>query len=248
MKEPKVSVVICTYNSGEITRRAIESVLNNNYDNIECIVVDGASNDGTVDIIKSYDSNPKFRYISEPDTGIYNAMNKGWRMAKGEWIHYLGADDELLPNGLHELLDNVNETQFDIIYGHVIVRQSDGKQKLAKCKKYTYLPIHTFACHQGIIMRKSLFKKLNGFDENLKVLADKDLFIRTYKYGKCRYKKTSATVAIFQAGGISSGIKKNLKENWYIYIKNKPSVLFLLYVFQAYTRVFIKRLTSFDRK
>ena len=97
-------------------------------------------------------------------------------------------------------------------------------------------------------MRKSLFKKLNGFDENLKVLADKDLFIRTYKYGKCRYKKTSATVAIFQAGGISSGIKKNLKENWYIYIKNKPSVLFLLYVFQAYTRVFIKRLTSFDRK
>lgn len=248
MSEPMISVVICTYNSGEITRRAIESVLNCNYENIECLVIDGASKDGTVNIIKSYVDNPKFRYISESDTGIYNAMNKGWRMAKGEWIHYLGADDELLPNGLHELLDNVDETQFDIIYGHVIIRQSDGKQKMAKCKKYTYLPIHTFACHQGIIMRKSLFEKLNGFDENLKVLADKDLFIRTYKYGKCRYKKTSATVAIFQAGGISSGIKKNLKENWYIYIKNKPSVLFLLYVFQAYTRVLIKRLISFGRK
>ena len=105
-----ISVVICTYNSGEITRRAIESVLNCNYENIECLVIDGASKDGTVNIIKSYVDNPKFRYISESDTGIYNAMNKGWRMAKGEWIHYLGADDELLPNGLHELLDNVDET------------------------------------------------------------------------------------------------------------------------------------------
>ena len=99
-----ISVIICTFNSGEITRRAIESVLNCNYENLECIVVDGASNDGTVDIIKSYVGNHKFRYISEPDSGIYNAMNKGWRMAKGEWIHYLGADDELLPDGICYLI------------------------------------------------------------------------------------------------------------------------------------------------
>lgn len=248
MSEPMVSVVICTFNSGEITRRAIESVLNCNYENIECIVVDGASKDSTVDIIKSYADNPKFRYISEPDKGIYNAMNKGWRMAKGEWIHYLGSDDELLPDGLHELLDNVDQIKYDIIYGHVINRQLDGKQKLAKCKDYTYLPIHTFACHQGIIMRRSLFEVLHGFDEKLKVLADKDLFIRTYKYGKCRYKKTSATVAIFQVGGISSGIKKNLKENWYIYKKNKLSILFLLDVFQAYSRIILKRLVSCGKK
>ena len=63
MSEPMISVVICTYNSGEITRRAIESVLNCNYENIECLVIDGASKDGTVNIIKSYVDNPKFRYI-----------------------------------------------------------------------------------------------------------------------------------------------------------------------------------------
>ena len=241
MKEPKVSVVICTYNSGEITRRAIESVLNNNYDNIECIVVDGASNDGTVDIIKSYDSNPKFKYITEPDTGIYNAMNKGWRMAKGEWIHYLGADDELLPDGICYLIGADKERNADVIYGNIQYRKADGEIVLHLHHSHKQLPWKTFACHQGVIMKRAVFEKLGGFDENLRIIADKDLIIRSYFLKpKCVYLPTDSAVAIFAGGGTSSNLYKSFKEDIYIFNKVHPGLKYLLYVLQHYPRMWLK--------
>ena len=203
----KISIIICTYNSGEITRRAIESVLNQNYKNFECIVVDGASSDGTVDIIKSYASHPNFRYISEPDTGIYNAMNKGWKMATGDWIYYLGADDELLNDGLSELLSQSGiPDNYDIIYGNIMYRKSDGTKVIHYHKNHNLLPMMMFACHQGMIMRRGLLVKLGGFDENIKILGDKELVIRTYYLRDCRYKATEACVAVFMGGELAQVI------------------------------------------
>ena len=79
-----VSIIIATYNSGKTLRRALDSVLNQSYQDWECIVVDGASKDNTIGIVKEYvKKDSRFRYISEPDHGIYDAFNKGWKMAKG---------------------------------------------------------------------------------------------------------------------------------------------------------------------
>ena len=101
MKKPKVSIIIATFNSEKTIERALNSVLNQKIQDWECIIVDGASTDATVNIIRKFtEKDHRFRYLSEPDTGIYNAFNKGWKLANGTWIYYLGSDDELLQNGL----------------------------------------------------------------------------------------------------------------------------------------------------
>lgn len=242
MQNSLVSVIICTYNSGEITRRAIESVLNNNYKNIECIVIDGASTDGTVDIIRNYINDPNFRYVSEHDTGIYNAMNKGWRMAKGKWIHYLGADDELINDGISLLLASDKEHNADVIYGNIKYRKENGEIVVHPHHSHKQLPWKTFACHQGILMRRTVIERLNGFDENLKIIADKDLIIRSYFLDPvCIYLPTNVNVAIFSGGGTSSKLYNCFKEDLYIYYKLKPGVKFLLYVIQHYPRMWLKR-------
>lgn len=241
MKESLVSVIICSFNPGEIIRRAIESVLTNEYENIECIVVDGASNDGTVEIIKSYEENPNFKYISESDTGIYNAMNKGWRMAKGEWIYYLGADDELLPNAISLLIKADVRHDASVIYGNIRYRKANGEITVHPCHHHKQLPWKTFACHQGLIMKKNVIECLGGFDEKLRIIADKDLIIRSYfLHPKCVYIPTDVDVALFAGGGASSNLYSCFIEDMYIFKKVKPGFKYLLYVIQHYPRVWLK--------
>jgi len=124
-KKPLVSIVTVCYNSEKTIRDTIESVLNQTYRNIEYILVDGASKDSTVDIIKSYEEKFRekgisYKWISEPDTGIYNAMNKGIDMASGEWCYFLGSDDILFDKNVilsitNELLD-VNCIYYGEVY------------------------------------------------------------------------------------------------------------------------------------
>ena len=93
----KLSIIVASYNSGKTIQKALESILMQTFQEWECIIVDGVSMDNTLEIIKQYVlKDNRFRYVSEPDNGIYDAFNKGWMMAKGEWIHYLGSDDYLL--------------------------------------------------------------------------------------------------------------------------------------------------------
>ena len=126
---PKISIIIATYNSGRTLRAALESVHGQTFQNWECIIVDGASKDDTIDIVKEYCAkDSRFRYISEPDHGIYDAFNKGWRMAKGEWVHYLGSDDTLTPNGMSVVAAELDDT-YAIVTGNVYLHRVDGTVK-----------------------------------------------------------------------------------------------------------------------
>ena len=115
----KVSIITVCYNSEKTIRRTIESVLNQTYDNIEYIIVDGASTDQTMDIVKEYE--PKFsgrmRWISEPDEGIYFAMNKGIDMAAGELIGLLNSDDTYESNAVKSIRDALVSEPYQILYG-----------------------------------------------------------------------------------------------------------------------------------
>ena len=111
---PLVSVIIATYNAGKYLRRALDSVYSQSYTNVECIVVDGCSKDNTLDIVREYVCK-NIVYISEQDLGIYDALNKGVLIAKGEWIYVLGADDELLPDGLRSFFLGENDFEYDIL-------------------------------------------------------------------------------------------------------------------------------------
>lgn len=227
----KVSIIIATFNAAKTLSVALDSVLKQSFQDWECIIVDGASKDNTIEIVKSYvEHDSRFRYISEPDKGIYDAFNKGWKMAKGEWIYYLGADDELLSDGLNNLY--LNSEGQDVMYGNWINRIAGKKIHMKALKKETILK-YSFCSHQAIMMKKEVINKMQGFDETYKVIADFDLVQRTYLAGY-KFKYLPIDVAIFCIDGVSGDSIKNEWERFWIIKNNKsykhPILLFLLMV------------------
>lgn len=215
-----VSIIIATYNSGKTLRCALDSVLHQSYQDWECIVVDGASKDNTIEIVKEFVSkDSRFRYISEPDQGIYDAFNKGWKMAKGEWVMYLGSDDRLTQNGFTEVFED-DYPDYDIISGDVFIEKIDGSVKPNISEGYA-------GCHQGKFARPSLLERMNGFDEQYRILADKDLMVRMEKAG-VKIFNSHHFVAYFVMDGASQNIKgewKRYKERVKIYRNNNISTL-----------------------
>lgn len=150
---PKVTVVIATFNVGRTISSAIESLINQTYPNWECLVIDGGSKDNTIDILKLYkQKESRVDFISEPDNGIYDAFNKGWKKARGEWILYLGADDFLFPSGIAELMKHSDEA--DVIYGDCELRFGHSS-KIRGNLPITCIKYRLPACHQSFVMKRS---------------------------------------------------------------------------------------------
>lgn len=194
MKKPLMSIIIATFNSGHTLRNALESVKQQCFQDWECIIVDGASNDNTVDVIQKYiQTDNRFKYISEPDNGIYDAFNKGWKMATGEWIYYLGSDDKLTRDGLYQL-SLLTNTVSAVISGNVLAEHIDRRIKKVRSKGF-------HGCHQGKITRRQVMLELNGFNEKYKIIADYDLYCRMEN----KYEAINADidVAYFKVGGMS---------------------------------------------
>lgn len=225
-----VSIIIATYNSEKTLKRALDSVLNQSYQDWECIVVDGASKDNTIGIVKEYvKKDSRFRYISEPDHGIYDAFNKGWKMAKGEWVMYLGSDDEYTMDGIKALMENSDGA--DVVYGAVYLSYPNGKQKFqqsydSKCLfKGRFMP----CCHQSLMMKRRIIENLGGFDESYKILADKELVIRTL-VSHYHFARINEAVSIFSIGGISQDNYNCDFENYKMYSKYENKVLLVPYL------------------
>ena len=139
----KISVITATYNSGKTVRDTIESVLRQTYKDIEYIIVDGKSKDDTLEIVRSYESQfgERIRYVSEPDKGIYDAMNKGIAMATGDVVGILNSDDFYTSNNVLEQVAKIlSDTNIDAVYGDVHYVNDDH---LDKCVRYyTSRPFH----------------------------------------------------------------------------------------------------------
>lgn len=242
---PKVSVIIATYNSEKTLEAAIKSVLNQSFNDWECIIVDGDSTDRTVEIAKRYaDADPRIRYISEPDQGIYDAFNKGWQNAKGEWIHYLGSDDLLLPDGLKSLIEAAETC--DAIYGTTELRFGFGDNHHQGNLPSTKIPKRMPACHQAIIMRRSLIEQLGGFRLKYRIVGDFDLVQRAFKLG-ATFKRIPETVCSYFVGGTSTGYT-GLHETRRMFIDNKlhpyPNADFIW----LYAREVLVRLKRYIKK
>ncbi len=240
---PLVTIVIATYNSANYIKSALDSVEKQNFDNWECLVIDGKSSDSTIEIVKQYClKDSRIRYISESDKGIYDAFNKGYRNAKGKWIYYLGSDDELYANGLAQLLKVPKVDSFDVIYGGVMMKNIDGTERIAKLTGHDNMPFRMFACHQGVITKREVIIELGGFDTNLKIIADFEFYIRLYLANKYRFKCVpNVIVAKFMLGGASSELMKMLKENRYVSRKNHLGVEYMLFQYARTTWLFIKK-------
>lgn len=205
INKPLVSIVTVCFNSAKTIRRTIESVLNQTYVNIEYIIVDGKSTDGTVTIIEEYaplfaERGIQYRWVSEPDDGIYDAMNKGIIMATGEWIGIINSDDwyEL------DACDNViNHSQYncDLIFG-IVAYWRDGCVSFAKQISLDSMQDEP-VIHPGVFVRRLVYQKIGVYDTEFKIAADYDFLARCYRLN-VNSSILLKLVANFTHGGISS--------------------------------------------
>lgn len=220
----KLSIVTINYNNAEGLRKTMESVLAQTYTEIEYIIVDGASTDGSVDVIRELATCPTTKWVSEKDTGIYNAMNKGIRMATGEYIQILNSGDILaaddvtermfqaMGNGLLAIDEETNRQspianlpQIPIFYGNMIKVNAQGK--VVGKSGYTEYSLRQFYSstlnHDCAYIRRDLFEEYGLYDENLKIVSDWKWYLQVIGLGKVKPEYVDIDVTIFDDGGIS---------------------------------------------
>ncbi len=204
------SIITVCRNSEKTIERTIESVINQTCDDYEYIIVDGASTDSTLDIIKrAYNNHPdKIRYVSEPDKGIYDAMNKGIRMAKGEIIGIINSDDWYEQNALKVVKDNYNrEKQLQVLYGMIrIYRNKKIMQVLMN--RIEFIDDYPIM-HPATFVSKAIYEKYGLFDCKYKYVADYDYFIRLAKQKDVCFIPIEEILADFSDGGVSATSKSH---------------------------------------
>lgn len=221
----RFSVIIVSFNAMSVIDNAIKSVLEQEYDNYECWVIDGESTDGTVEILEQYKADEKFHFLSEKDKGIYDAMNKGYKLARGEWILYLGADDKLESDVFLKLNHYLNEN-VDLIYGNYSVLYPSGKKKKSYSLDYRCITYKAFTNHQAVLMRKSVIDSLGGFDCRYQIVADFDLIQRCYLL-EYKFLYVPIFISIFSLSGISSNNFATSLE-WGMVCKHNKSIKYPL--------------------
>ncbi|MGH4119457.1 glycosyltransferase family 2 protein [Clostridium sp.] len=218
MNKPKISIITPSFNQGHFIENAINSVLDQKYNNIEHIIVDGGSSDDTISILKKY---PHLKWISEPDKGQSDALNKALAMATGDIIGWLNTDD-YYSNGIFDIIsDSFNNNDIDILYGDNYFVNSE--KKLLGTKKsnsynknltyfYCYIPSTSF------FMRRNIIDQGVRFDIDFDVCMDKEFFAHLANLNK-KFKYISMIMAYFtihenNKSNLSPEVKdKNLKES-----------------------------------
>ncbi len=183
MPSPLVSVIVPSFNQGRFIRETIESCLAQDYRPIEVVVIDGASTDGTLDVLHSYDGVPEVRWVSERDSGVVEAVNKGFAMARGEFAGIQSSDDYYLPGavaaGVHAL-----QAQPDVgfVYGDILKVDAEGHElsrvRLAPFSLEAFLAVETWVPQPSCFFRLALARELGGWREEVPYAADTDLWLR----------------------------------------------------------------------
>lgn len=215
-----ISIITATYNSAKTVRDTFKSVLLQNYTNYEYIVIDGGSKDGTVDIIREYEPlfGGRMEWISEPDKGIYDAMNKGIRMASGEVVGLLNSDDFYTSDDvLATVAEKMSHTGIDAVYGDVhYVNASD----LTKCVRYysskpfrrTWMRLGFMPAHPSFYCRRDVYEKYGTFDLTYKVAADFENLLRLIFVNRIKTAYVPKDFVTMRTGGASSsGLQSHKK-------------------------------------
>lgn len=228
-----VTIITVCYNSEKTIRETIESVLNQTHIDFEYILIDGDSTDKTVTIIKSFEKkfkekNIRFKWISEKDSGIYDAFNKGIKLANSNWISFLGSDDLYLENAIEIYSEEINKLakKVDFIHSNVEVegvRTMQGKWLWKTFKRNMSI------AHVGSFHNLNYFKKYSDFDTSYKIAGDYELLLRAKENLKTHWinKKT----VLMSAGGISNNQIKKVYAETTRAKKQTGQVNFFLYNF-----------------
>jgi glycosyltransferase involved in cell wall biosynthesis len=204
-----VSIITVVYNDVTTLEQTIFSVINQTYRNIEYIIIDGGSTDGTIDIIKKYEKHLVY-WVSEPDRGIYDAMNKGIEKTTGEWINFMNSGDTFASNNiiLQLFTDGLFYNHKAIIYGNRIVKQN--KKLLKQESRLNTIKYCMNIFHQSCFVPTFLHKNIR-FNISYKIAGDYDFFYKMID-NDVQFIKTNLYICIFLDGGISSNVKQQFKE------------------------------------
>ena len=211
----KLSIITINRNNAAGLEMTLQSVASQTFKEFEYIVVDGASTDGSVEVIKQYE--PQFahlKWVSEPDAGIYNAMNKGIHMASGEYIQILNSADGLASEEVTErMLRALEETGYpSILYGNMIKCFPDGRKMVDKCfagQEITMLGMFTGTLnHDPAYIRRDLFDKYGYYDESLKIVSDWKWYLQAIILGGEKPQYVDVDVTLFDMTGISETNKE----------------------------------------
>ncbi len=240
--KPLISVITVVFNGEKYLEQTIQSVLNQTYDNVEYIIIDGGSTDRTLNIIREYDHALDY-WVSEPDKGIYDAMNKGIRLANGEWLYFLNSHDVFVnQTAIYSIHRILLESKYSIVVGYVNATVNDvivGKfptQHTICCD--TRKLFKTILCHQAVFVKKSAYTK-HSFDINYKYFADFKLLNNVVKDEK-GYCSVNITLANFDLSGATSDWKlavELFKESERIMKENDAGLAkigYHLYLMKAY--------------
>jgi len=202
----KLSIITINYNNAQGLQKTLESVDSQTFVDYEQIIIDGGSIDGSVEIIKNYESIIKnYCWASEPDNGVYHAQNKGIEKANGEYCLFLNSGDYFCNEKVLETIFSKN-SDADIIWGNLIVINA-RESKIGICKgneHVTFLDIYSSIIkHQASFIKRGLFKKYGLYDESLKIVADWAFFFKTAGFNEVSLHYVDIDIAYFKADGIS---------------------------------------------
>jgi len=205
----RVSIITVCYNSAKFIRTAIESTLSQTYPEIEYIVIDGSSTDGTRALVESY-GNKISKFVSEPDPGIYAAMNKGIKLARGEVVGILNSDDFFCNNHVIERIAAAfSDDGIQAVYGDVQYVNPDNPRKKVRFYssrkfspemfKYGFMP-----AHPSFYVRRELFEKYGYYKEDYKIAADFELLVRFMHHHKINARYIQMPFVTMRTGGVST--------------------------------------------
>jgi glycosyltransferase involved in cell wall biosynthesis len=212
----KISLITVSYNSAATIKDTIESVLSQDHPDIEYIIVDGKSKDGTIDIIQSYGGKIA-KWISEPDKGIYDAMNKGLKLATGDVVGMLNSDDFYFDSTIISMVAKAfSDESVDAVFGNLIVVDPKNLQKTVRTYSSKNWRPEKFArgfmpAHPTFFVRRKYYEQHGLFKTDYKIASDYEMLIRLLHVHRLRYRYLPVTMVIMRKGGVSSnGIKSNI--------------------------------------
>lgn len=241
-----ISIIIATYNAEKYLQNCLNSIIPQLNETIELIIIDGGSKDDTVEIIKKNRQHISC-FITEPDKGIYDAWNKGIKNTTGDWIMFVGADDQLMPNALNIynqfIVDNVESDDIDFISTRV--RMIDENGNTIRIKGWPFLwPVflkEMTIAHPGALHSKRLFEKYGNFNIDYKIVGDYEFLLRAGDSLKSLYLDT--VTVIMSEGGASDSVK-SIKEHYKAVTTTGkyPKHLALLNAILVYSKFRVKKL------
>ena len=196
---PSITIATVCRNAEATLERAVLSVLNQTYPHVEYLIIDGASTDGTLGILERY--RDRIRLVSEPDKGVYDAMNKALKLAQGDWLLFLGADDYLLTDTtLAEVVPHLKDP--DAVYYGDVYYGSEGNRQFGRVSRLTVMC--KLISHQAVFYPRSSYRSLE-YDTRYPVAADRVYNITLFSR-KIRFRYLDQVISFFSTGGLSSQV------------------------------------------